>query len=249
MTSLWLWVFPVISITVWLAMLMAMLIHWCVIGKPFYVSEDQHQTIAFISDIGASNIKPLFIAGCCTTTVFLDLSLLAERWIFFQYERREKQSRGDRISGFLSVACAAIGSLGLILLSILDVVHHRTAHESLLILALAGYIISAAFLCWERRQLRRDFHKHYLRSIAFYIKIVFVALEALLIIAFIVCFARYEDPDAVFEWVIAFLFVLYASAFLVDLLPAASQSMESTHTTHREAEIESYTISSAREKQ
>ena len=58
-----LWVFPIISITVWLgkwhfpvlggamaykysAMLLAMLIHWCVIGKPFYVSEDPHQRIA-----------------------------------------------------------------------------------------------------------------------------------------------------------------------------------------------------------
>jgi len=104
----------------------------------------------------------------------------------------------------------------------------------ILTLASAGYIISAAFLCWERRQLRKDFGEHFLRSVAFYVKIVFVALEVVLIVAVIVCFARYEDPDAVFEWAIAFLFVLYAAAFLIDLLPAARQGTESLHETHQE---------------
>jgi hypothetical protein len=92
--------------------------------------------IRFISDIGASSIKPLFIAGCCITTISLDFSLASERWLFFQNECEQKQSRGDRISGMLSVGCAIVGSFGLILLSILDVVHYRHVHVSLLIVAL-----------------------------------------------------------------------------------------------------------------
>lgn len=39
------------------------------------------QRIAYISDVGAQGLKPLFIAGCTVTTVFLDLSFAAERWL------------------------------------------------------------------------------------------------------------------------------------------------------------------------
>ena len=36
---------------------------------------------SYISDIGAQGLKPLFIAGCCVTTIFLDLSFAAERYL------------------------------------------------------------------------------------------------------------------------------------------------------------------------
>ena len=32
-------------------------------------------------DIGAQGLKPLFIAGCCVTTIFLDLAFAAERYL------------------------------------------------------------------------------------------------------------------------------------------------------------------------
>lgn len=32
-------------------------------------------------DVGAQGLKPLFIVGCCVTSVFLDLSFAAERWL------------------------------------------------------------------------------------------------------------------------------------------------------------------------
>ena len=62
-------------------MLLAMFIVWEVEGSPHYGSMASNQRIAYISDIGAQGLKPLFIAGCCVTTVFLDLSFAAERWL------------------------------------------------------------------------------------------------------------------------------------------------------------------------
>ena len=62
-------------------MLLAMLIVWEVEGHPHYASMSKNQSIAYISDIGAQGLKPLFIAGCCVTTVFLDLSFASERWL------------------------------------------------------------------------------------------------------------------------------------------------------------------------
>ena len=62
-------------------MLLAMLIAWEVEGHPHYASMDADQHIAYISDIGAQGLKPLFIAGCVVTTIFLDLSFASERWL------------------------------------------------------------------------------------------------------------------------------------------------------------------------
>ena len=58
-----------------------MLIVWEVEGHPHYASMDADQHIAYISDIGAQGLKPLFITGCVVTTLFLDLSFASERWL------------------------------------------------------------------------------------------------------------------------------------------------------------------------
>lgn len=58
-----------------------MFIVWELEGHPHYASMSANQHIAYISDIGAQGLKPLFIAGACVTTVFLDLSFASERWL------------------------------------------------------------------------------------------------------------------------------------------------------------------------
>ena len=77
---------------------------------------------------------------------------------------------------------------------------------------------------------------HNLLAIAFYIKIVFVVLEIAMGAAFCVCFARFDGPAAVLEWSIAFLFILYASAFLIDLQPAVNRTNKKGHAIEQEAE-------------
>lgn len=62
-------------------MLLAMLIVWELEGRPHYTSMGAQQKIAYISDIGAQGLKPLFVAGCVVTTIFLDLSFASERWL------------------------------------------------------------------------------------------------------------------------------------------------------------------------
>jgi hypothetical protein len=90
----------------------------------------------FISDIGASTLKPLFITGCCITTISLDLSLLSERWLYSQRNIGKARSRVDILCGMLSIGFAAVGTLALIILSILDVAHYKKIHISLLIAAM-----------------------------------------------------------------------------------------------------------------
>lgn len=62
-----------------LATLLAMLITWLAQGRPKLPSQDG--SIAYISDIGADILKPLFIVGCSITAVSFFLSLTIERWL------------------------------------------------------------------------------------------------------------------------------------------------------------------------
>lgn len=59
--------------------LLAMLITWLAQGRPHYVSQDG--SIAYISDVGADILKPLFVTGCVITAVSFFLSLVIERWL------------------------------------------------------------------------------------------------------------------------------------------------------------------------
>jgi hypothetical protein len=60
-------------------MLWAMMITWLVQGQPRYISQEGR--IAFISDVGADMLKPLFIAGCSVTAVGFVLCLVIERYL------------------------------------------------------------------------------------------------------------------------------------------------------------------------
>jgi hypothetical protein len=77
-----------------------------------------NQSIAYISDVGAETLKPLFIAGACVTTVFLDLSFLSERWLRHRGRLARNTTTMEKVLSGLSLVFALIGTAGLILLSI-----------------------------------------------------------------------------------------------------------------------------------
>jgi len=216
------WVFPVISSLCWLGMLLGLLIHWNVDGKPHYPSMDPtHQTIAYISDVGAQSLKPLFIAGSVVTTVFLDAAFLSERWLRHNGRLAANTSVFQKVLSGISMVFAAVGTAGLILLSIFDTLRHPTLHDLFLLLFIAGYVISAIFICWEYQRLGIHFREHaHLRN-SFWIKLVFILVEVVLAIAFGTCnFKDKFDAAAVLEWAIAFVFTFYLLCFFYDLVPA-----------------------------
>jgi hypothetical protein len=143
----------VISGLCWLGILLGLLIHWNVDGRPHYPSMDQNQRIAYISDVGAETLKPLFIAGSCVTTIFLDLSFLSERWLRHRGRLAANISTIEKILSSLSIAFAVLGTAGLILLGIFDTLRHPTLHDIFLLLFIVGYVVSAIFVCWEYQRL------------------------------------------------------------------------------------------------
>jgi len=208
---------------VYIATLLAMLGHWVEEGKPHLPSMAAQQTIPYISNIGATGLKPLFIAGSTVTVVFLDLAFLAERWLRHRGTLVSNKGRFDKFCSIASIFFGISGALGLILLSIFDTLHHHKLHDGFLVLFIGGYLLSAIFICLEYWRLGVYYrNQHMILFVSFWVKVVFVVVEIGLAIAFGICnrTSKRANSAAVLEWVIALIFTFYVLSFTIDLLPA-----------------------------
>jgi uncharacterized metal-binding protein len=185
------------------------------------------QTIAYISDVGASNLKPLFIAGCCMTTVLLDLSFGFDRWLRHRGRLAPNTTTGEKVLSGLTIVFAIVGTAGLILLSIFDTARHPKLHDVFLLLFIAGYVLSAIFICWEYWRLGKTHRETRILRYSFYVKVAFIIIEVVLAIAFIASnFTKHYNPAAILEWIIAFIFSAYVFSFYIDLYPAAANKQQ-----------------------
>ncbi|KAJ5774605.1 hypothetical protein N7457_009501 [Penicillium paradoxum] len=206
-------------------MLIAMLVSWVREGRPIYPSMEEGQHIAYISDVGAQHLKPLFVGGSVVTVVFLDLAFLAERWLRHSKQLAANKGRLDKACAVLSILFAIAGAAGLILLSVFDTLRHPKMHDGFLGMFLAGYIVSAIFICAEYFRIGIFYRReHRILLVSFFIKLAFIVIEVGLAIGFGVCMgskdAWKQNPGAVLEWAIAFVFTGYVLSFVVDLLPS-----------------------------
>lgn len=228
-------------------MLLGLLIHWLDkkgngFGRHYhYPSEESTQHIAYISDVGAFELKPLFIAGSCVTTVFLDLAFLSERWLRHRGRLARNTSSFEKWLSSLSLVFAIAGTAGLILLSIFDTYHHPRLHDGFLLLFIAGYVISAIFICIEYQRLGTKYRQHVVLRASFWIKLAFIIIELGLAIGFAATFSSntHQDVGAILEWTIAFIFTLYVLSFLLDLAPAVgTKGGRTSDKTEVEVEME-----------
>lgn len=231
------WVFPVISGSVWLAMLITMLVVWNVEGRPHYDSMGTDQSIAYISDVGAQGLKPLFIAGSIVTTVFLDCAFASERWLRHRGRLARNSSTTEKVLSGLSMIFAMIGTIGLICLTIFDTLRHPRLHDVFLLFFIVGYVVSAVFTCSEYQRLGIRYREHKVLRSSFWIKLTFILVEVVLAIVFgVLNFRDVANAAAVLEWAIAFIFTFYVFSFFIDLVPAVHRKHYSSRQTAMEME-------------
>lgn len=215
-------VLPVLSCLVWMGMLLGMLLWWAVEKhEEILPSMNQGQTIAYISDAGAFQLKPVFISMSAIMVVTLNASFLAERWLRHQGRLAANTSTTQKVLSGLAIVFAFAGGAGIILLSIFDTYHHPHLHDGFLLLFIAGYIISAIFLCAEYQRLGIHYRQHRILRISFWIKLFFIIVEFCLAVVFASCsYTEHYNVAAIFEWMVAFIYTLWAFSFVLDLLPA-----------------------------
>ncbi|KAF4992042.1 hypothetical protein FDECE_13830 [Fusarium decemcellulare] len=216
------WWFPIISGLVWLGMLLGLLLEWLVNqhGRR-YDTMSQSADIAYISNVGADRLQPLFIVGCVLTSIFLDLAFFSERLLRHNGRLVPNVSMGEKILSILSMVFAIVGTVGLICLSIFRTGQYKFLHNMFLGLFIGGYLISAVFICSEYQRLGKKYREHRMLRLSFWVKLIFILVELALIIAFgVLSRVDRRNPAAVIEWVIALIFTFYAFSFVIDLYPA-----------------------------
>lgn len=114
------------------------------------------QTIAYISDVGAAELKPLFVVGCVLTTIFLDAAFISDRLLRHKGRLVPNTSIGEKVLSALSLVFAFVGTIGLTFLSGFDTERHPRLHDVFLFLFILGYLLSAIFLCWEFQRLGKS---------------------------------------------------------------------------------------------
>ncbi|KAF9692357.1 hypothetical protein EKO04_009428 [Ascochyta lentis] len=226
------WAVPIFSSIVWMAMLIAMLVYWSTKGHPQYPTMDAGQHIAYISDIGAQNLKPMFIAMSAVTVVTFDLAFIFERYLRHAGRLAPNTSVWQKVYSILSIIAAIIGAVGLILLTIYDNYHYNRMHNICLGVFIIGYIVSAIFICWEYQRLGIHYRQHSILRISFWVKLAFILAEIVLCIVFVVT-QKYDlwNVAAVFEWIIAFVYTWYVLSFFIDFLPAVRGKHHQSYQT------------------
>ncbi|KAF3052960.1 hypothetical protein E8E11_007225 [Didymella keratinophila] len=190
------------------------------------------QTIAYISDIGAQNLKPMFIAMSAVTVVTFDLAFIFERYLRHAGKLAPNTSNWQKLYSGLSIIAAIVGAVGLILLTIFDNYHHNRMHNICLAIFIIGYIVSAIFICWEYQRLGIHYRQHSILRISFWVKLAFIIAEICLCIVFGVT-QQYNkwNVAAVFEWIIAFVYTWYVLSFFIDFLPAVRTKHHQSYET------------------
>lgn len=213
-------------------MLITMLVYWSAKGHPIYPTMTDGQTIAYISDIGAQNLKPMFIAMSAVTVVTFDLAFIFERYLRHAGKLAPNTSHWQKLYSGISTIAAIVGAVGLILLTIYDNYHHNRMHNICLAIFIIGYIVSAIFICWEYQRLGIHYRQHSILRISFWIKLAFIIAEICLCIVFGVT-QQYNkwNVAAVFEWIIAFVYTWYVLSFFIDFLPAVRTKHHQSYET------------------
>ncbi|RPD59993.1 hypothetical protein L226DRAFT_463244 [Lentinus tigrinus ALCF2SS1-7] len=206
---------PLVGSFMWFATLWAMLITWLAQGRPHYVSMDGN--IAYISDVGADILKPLFIVGCAITGVSFFLSLSIERWLRHQGRLLPNMRRRERVLSSLAILGSFIGGCGLILLSIFDTKRFTSLHRVFLLVFIVGVGLSAIFTVVEYHWISRDFDEVRKLRAAYIAKGVIAGILILLAIVFAALLFTITDAGAVVEWTIAFGYTFYLLTFFWDL--------------------------------
>ncbi|KAG9545973.1 putative FK506 suppressor Sfk1, partial [Aureobasidium melanogenum] len=216
------WMLPIFAACCWLGTLLGMLGWWLASGSPHLNGMEPGQTIAYISDIGATHLQPLFIAGSAVTVIVFDVCFISERWLRHKGRLAHNTSTTQKVLSILSSIFAIIGAIGLILLTCLKDTKFGTAHDTCLVIFIVGYIISAIFACAEYQRLGIHFRQYRILRASFWIKLFFILTEIALAIAFAVL-GRHNDTRttaAVLEWTISLIYIIYVGHYFMDFLPA-----------------------------
>ncbi|CAB4256433.1 similar to Saccharomyces cerevisiae YKL051W SFK1 Plasma membrane protein that may act together with or upstream of Stt4p to generate normal levels of the essential phospholipid PI4P [Maudiozyma barnettii] len=214
---------PWIAFIPWYGMLIAMLACWAAQGHPIYWFMDTDQFPVFISDIGATNLKPLFIACAGWQGIGYVITLCLEFLQRYNGWMNPWFTRDERNLIIASIVLGSIGELGILFCSIFTTASYHHVHIAMLTIFIVFMFLSLVCLTTEyylmgfhytilrRRNISRDVTMqsdgetiaHWNK---FLISAIFKTLWLVCAVIWAVSFATVsgDSKSAAFEWLLAF---------------------------------------------
>ncbi|KAI4103724.1 MAG: hypothetical protein L6R37_003652 [Teloschistes peruensis] len=129
--------------TAWFLTLSILLLHWIAEDRPSYPGQ-LNPYVAFISDIGAQRLKPLFITGGTITALAYLSTIFAAHHV-----RRSsrlyaiKETQWKKWLSALALVAGVAASVGCICLTIFDARRFTRVHRTMLSTTFCGIAVSA----------------------------------------------------------------------------------------------------------
>lgn len=212
---------PLVSGTVWVITLLALLIYWLAEGRPRYPGQS-NPSVAFISDIGAFRLQPLFITGgviasLTLTGTIISVHLARRERILSTQIPGDEQPRHEKWFSILACVFDIAACPCRICITFLDNHGHPSLHRTFLFLGLAGTAMSCictAVVLWSEMWTGPAKRNDLLRRSCVLSNSLLV-LEILLGSTFTGLLWTGQFKSAGFvEWIMAFFFTFYFWAFI-----------------------------------
>ncbi|KAG8757898.1 hypothetical protein FRC14_001248 [Serendipita sp. 396] len=221
---------PLVAAATWFVTILVLLIVWLSTGRPHY--DTQEGNVAFISDVGAGRMKPLFVLGAIITSLCFIATLVSERLLQHSNRLLPAQRKAEARLSYCAIGGSILGGLGLILLSGFDTMRYTTLHRIFLFVFMLGIVLSGIFTVVEYRLLSRSYDSYHKMRKSYVTKGIICAVLVALAVLFTTFLSLGRrvpagyDAAGVLEWVIAFGFTLYLLTFWYDLRQAADKEDE-----------------------
>ncbi|KAL8883799.1 MAG: hypothetical protein Q9215_008010 [Flavoplaca cf. flavocitrina] len=209
------YILPLVGGIAWFLTLSILLIYWLAEGRPVYPSQI-NPYIAFISDIGAHRLKPVFFVGCTVTAIAYAATIFAAHHVRSDprmYGIRDPLWR--RVVSALALIAGVAASVGCVCMSVFDTRWAKELHRPMLTMTFAGIALSA--LCTEivySDQMRRSAGYKRLRPYCLISLGIFLS-EVILSAAFWgFSWTDHERTGGILEWVVAFVGTFYILTFV-----------------------------------
>ena len=237
---------PIVALIVWWGMLIAMLICWGVQGHPIYsFMNGEYQSPVYLSDIGATNLQPLFISCAGFQAIFFVGTLIAGMFLRKTNRIQPYISYHQPRLAIASIILAIIGQLGILFVSIFNTKNFHSVHLTMVGIFIAFIFFSCccdfgvSFIFGTRPSLLDPVHETVifgngrlsnLYFLSFVSKIVWLVVA----IVFAACFGYYmkhgdDSLSAKFEWCICFWYGFLLVLWSIDMVPSAIRKFRSKH--------------------
>lgn len=226
-------VFPLLCAAAWWGMLVAMLVAWCVQGKPMYLWQSSYQDPIYISGIGATNLQPLFIVGLVVQALFFMATVVGE-YRMRRAGHLERYAGAQRILALTCIVGGAVGQVGIVLVSCFKTTRFKVFHLSMVMV----FVLGVFFACVFNLANTGLFAFRRTRSTRYYVATFALKSVWLVVgVAFVVLFFAFMGTgrlslSSVFEWAISFWYGFLMLLWAADLRRVIEPDTESEKSVY-----------------